>query len=773
MKGRIDQLIDSYGFITDENGNNRHFKFSSIISNSVPTVGDIVDFFPSKNEKGDTADKIFIIKQENKNNSTSPNFKVGEKRYGKIISIQKEKGFGFIVDDESENRNSGLFFHFSEVTNKELITEKASVSFIIGESKRDGNPIATNVMVLDSTPNNESITIIDSAIKSRVLVVVVDLANVYRGITTDFTIRFPMPSFFRELYEICKSIQIYTQKRDKVNFSTLKIRVIYDPRTFIEDRNKKSRSSITGIPEEKEISTTMNQMMSNFHMEGVVPSRKDPDNEILKEIMEYYRQHYYVCAITDDKDIYHNAHSSIPDIDLQSEINFAVLFNSSSIYRNVKNTIFIENLPDNVAKEVVNNWKNLATKTSKNFENKSFSKFSIKNTADKKPNSSTTKRLGTIDELIPNNSFGFILDDRKERRFFHFDQVDKKDQININVGALVEFTPSENNKGLTATNINIVKQATVKTNKTTDNEKSLTRIYHQNEKGIQIRGNIIKCKPNEKHGIVLINCSDITVENVSVSKSELACIRIINCRNITINNCHFDYSHDQQGINIINSSHIQISNSTCSGNGNSGISIDSGSHNITISDVVLSDNNRAGLRLIESKDLKIINLTVNNIREGNGIHIVDCKSLEFDNVRTTNNDFSGVHISDSNGIYFNVSYFSDNRNNHGVYLKNSEIVYFDKCVFNDNKSYAIESVKTTNIKVINSKMTGNGEGNGYISLKSTMEIKNSSWKNGKFRILNQSSLITDVEETTFLLFNLSGYYDSDSSSKVTVIPEGS
>lgn len=89
---------------------------------------------------------------------------------------------------------------------------------------------------------------------------------------------------------------------------------------------------------------------------------------------------------------------------------------------------------------------------------------------------------GKIIKYIEEKSYGFILDENGDKRFFHISNTIKPLEIQAN--QMIEFEPLENDKGLTAKNINIL--------------DSINKI---NNKFIKIYDTNIKCNNIKQFGI--------------------------------------------------------------------------------------------------------------------------------------------------------------------------------------------------------------------------------------------------------------------------------
>jgi parallel beta-helix repeat protein len=371
---------------------------------------------------------------------------------------------------------------------------------------------------------------------------------------------------------------------------------------------------------------------------------------------------------------------------------------------------------------------------------------------------------------------------------------------------------------------------------------SESRIYHKDEEHLNITDPIMIRYPKEKNGLLLENCHHVTIENVQVLKSELACLRIINCHHVTIKNCIFDGSKKGQGIQLINSFDIQLENVTCRNHANTGIDIQQGSRNISIISSTVLDNVKAALRIIDSHNVTLNNgtfagsskgpgiqltnafaiqlenvacgknasvgieiekgsygisitssklldnaeaglrmvdgrnvigrwLKLNKTQKGDGIWLKEVQQIKFEDCHFDNNQLSGIYLDSCSEAVFASSTFSENRTRNGIYLKEVENVQFQHCKFNDNEGYALNTVKSENISVLNPQMHFNKGNYGNITEKSSVEIMDCDLRGkGQFILRGRSTLKTNLGERSRITSMFKGsIFEVDADSELTII----
>lgn len=374
-------------------------------------------------------------------------------------------------------------------------------------------------------------------------------------------------------------------------------------------------------------------------------------------------------------------------------------------------------------------------------------------------------------------------------------------------------------------------------------QASESRIYHRDEEHLNITEPvIIRCNAKEKNGLLLENCSHVTIENVQVTKSELACLRIRNCHHVTLKNCIFEGSQRGQGIQLINSFDIQLENVTCRNNANTGIDIQQGSRKISILSSTVLDNVKAALRIIDSHNVTLNNgtfggsskgpgilltnafaiqlenvacgkntsvgidiekssydisitssklldnaeagirmvdgsqvtgrgLRLNKTQKGDGIWLKEVQQIKFENCHFDNNHLSGIYLESCSEAVFATSTFSENKTKNGIYLKEVENVQFQHCKFNDNEAYALYTVKSENISVLNPQIHFNKGNYGNITEKSSVEIMDCDLRGkGQFILRGRSSLKTNMTDRSRITSMFKGsVFDVDSDSELTII----
>lgn len=428
---------------------------------------------------------------------------------------------------------------------------------------------------------------------------------------------------------------------------------------------------------------------------------------------------------------------------------------------------------------------------------------------------------GMVKALPSGKDFGFITDPDGQDRFFHFSQL-KGTNTPGSVGDRVVFTPSTGKQGLAAENVFILKTSSpgeTTTYKSAVEQKPPTlpkstpkappstkvdaggssrppargkpgtssrssqiandspsqqqsvksKVFRQNQDHVNISNQTIKCNVEEKHGISLVGCNDVTIENVQVLKSDFASLRIANCHRIAIKNCTFENSFSQQGIYIVNSSEITLDHVICKGNANDGIAVSDGSHDIKIISSNLSDNVKFGLRVSNGHHITCEDVKFNDAGKENGISFRDVQDVTFSKCRFMNNHYSGIVLQDCTEVSFTACKFSENRTRNGIHLKEVRAVTFEGCEFNSNKGYAFDISKSEDVSVLNCQLHDNESGYGEIAEKSFVKLMDPNLKgNGVFKLRNRSQLRTNLEQPSLFRRTIfrEELFDTDNTSEV-------
>ncbi len=716
MKGRIYKIIESkqIGFLIDEKGENRFFHFSSVTQGQ-PTVDCLVDFTESSNKNGGIAEKISLL--------TSC--------WGTVKALPNDKDFGFITDQNGCDR----FFHFSELKDASLsppVVVNDRIIFMPSVNKKSQQPIAVNIFVLrtnsstipvqdETTPNRAAEKKLSDSLTS--LVMVVDLANVYRGITRDFEVQYHLRDFFADLKTVGEATTEYMFSKNGLK-CLLRIKAIYDPRTF----RRLVNDSIG------EVSSYLNKMMFSYGIEGIVLTAKDPDDDVVEHVVENIKHGNYVCILSGDQDIFRRMKTSIPHIDGHDQALFIVgnesLFNSSELYNNIKNSIAIDKLcaavGDEKALNVVKKWGEIKSKSK------------IPPTKPRNPSTTSTKpqEAKPAAASVPKSSSDANTK-QQETRFTTSSPVQPKKPFVTNA---------------------VLQGAGV-----------VSRENYTFRSKFSISNLTIKCNANEQHGIFLNNCNDVVIENVQIFKSNLACLRIVNCKRVTIKNCTFEGSLAAQGISIVNSSEIILDNVTCRNNNNAGIDVRDDSHHITIRSSKLLNNDKAGLRVYSSKYFSCENTKFHDVRDGNGIVFQNVQYCDFTKQCSfMNNHYSGMDLRECSNISFTECDFSENRTRNGVALKNVQDITFHGCKFNSNKGSAFDISKGENIQICNSELLYNGSNIGEISEKSTVRLTECKLEETKLiKLRDRTRLITDISQPTMWMRLISkSCFEVDATSEI-------
>ncbi|NHJ25053.1 MAG: hypothetical protein EAX89_10785 [Candidatus Lokiarchaeota archaeon] len=135
--------------------------------------------------------------------------------------------------------------------------------------------------------------------------------------------------------------------------------------------------------------------------------------------------------------------------------------------------------------------------------------------------------------------------------------------------------------------------------------------------------------------IILVNCSSITISDVSLSKTAIGII-IGYCQNITV--IYSEINNNQDGIHIINSTKIILYKNKINQNSGCGISLES-STNCTIENNSVIDND-IGIKLSYSAN----NTLINNYLRNNGLSIIGNNIAHYLQTSVKNNEIQGKDI---------------------------------------------------------------------------------------------------------------------------------
>jgi cold shock CspA family protein len=296
-------------------------------------------------------------------------------------------------------------------------------------------------------------------------------------------------------------------------------------------------------------------------------------------------------------------------------------------------------------------------------------------------------------------------------------------------------------------------------------------------------------------GIQLINSFDITLENVTCRKNSntgidiqqgsrnisilsltvldnvKAALRIIDSHNVTLNNGTVGGSSKGSGIQLTHAFAIQLENVTCRKNAGVGIDIEKGSYDISITSSKLLDNGEAGLRMVDGRNITGRWLKLNKTKNGDGIWLKEVQQIQFEDCHFDNNQLSGIYLDSCSDAVFTTSTFSENRTRNGIYLKEVENAKFQHCEFNDNEGYALNTVKSENISVLNPQMHFNKGNYGNITEKSSVEIMDCDLRGkGQFILLGRSTLKTNLGKRSRIISMIKGsIFEVDSDSELTII----
>jgi len=301
---------------------------------------------------------------------------------------------------------------------------------------------------------------------------------------------------------------------------------------------------------------------------------------------------------------------------------------------------------------------------------------------------------------------------------------------------------------------------------------SESRIYHKDKEYLDIiEPMTIRCNAKEKNGLFLENCHHITIENVHIYKSELACLRIKNCHHLTIKNCIFEGSQKGQGIQLINSFDINLENVTCRNNGDVGVEMRQGCRNISILSSTVLGNVKAALRITDGHHVTLNNGSFGESAEGPGILLVNAFAIQLENITCGKNASVGIEIE--KGCY-DISILSsklldnaeaelrmvEGRNmtgrelklnktqkGNGIWLREVQQIQFENCHFDNNGLSGIYLENCSDRVFTNSTFSDNVQHG--IDLK---EAENIQFRYCKFND-NQGYGLNTVKSKSILLLN--------------------
>lgn len=124
MRGRVTNYLDDkgFGFVKDENGENRFFHISNVVGMNDITKGSLVEFSPSKNEKGLICLKINVVKR------TKSNFiSVGNTN----IKVSNIKEFGVSYSSNIKAIKTPIYERNQEYFDKKVAAGKNPLKHIL------------------------------------------------------------------------------------------------------------------------------------------------------------------------------------------------------------------------------------------------------------------------------------------------------------------------------------------------------------------------------------------------------------------------------------------------------------------------------------------------------------------------------------------------------------------------------------------------------------------------------------------------------------------
>ncbi|MEY6434084.1 right-handed parallel beta-helix repeat-containing protein [Thioalkalicoccus limnaeus] len=647
MKGKISNFVSDkgYGFILDENNNNRFFHIKSVTNANdcgSLNIGDSVDFLPGQSTKGLTAENVQILR--------TPIVV-----RGRITNLQAK--FGFIRDDNNENR----FFHASS-----LIAPSVFDDLIVGDivefvsSSNEKGLTANAVRRIEShEPASFSGNFsAKSGAKSKPIVFVVDLANVYRGVVGgkfEQKNRYPLKEFYADLKLLCNAVSSYMINSGIVdNKSYIKaVKIVYDPRTFSDGRDN-------GVK--------MNKEMSFYDFEGCILTQKNVDLDVVAQVKNSV-DNSTVCVFSGDSDIYNTLKISIPSI-REAQIFFVlsqILFDYSPVYEYSAKYIKLEDL---IA----------------NDESTQRTLKKIEDLKKDKPKSSVWEKV-KHSFASPRN-----IENKKHANYrFKNDDASRPQQeitafkaANSKSNAILSFNGRNN--------FEIV-------NKTIKCQYEDFAILLVNCANVSIKN--VRVLNSPKACLRLINCRNITVndcffenshqeQGVSISNSVNIDLKNVNCKNnqnagidirdgsriIQIENCQIT-QNSKAALRVTNSSEIKCLNSEF-------VKVNNGngfwfkeSSNIDISGCKLDDNYYSGFDIQECSDLCFTECSFSGNITRNGIRLKDVRNAKFFNCKFDNNKGFALDLNKSLDVLVLHCSLSNNTSGFADISEQSEVLIFN------------------------------------------------------------------------------------------------
>ncbi|WP_209632006.1 NosD domain-containing protein [Methanococcus voltae] len=221
------------------------------------------------------------------------------------------------------------------------------------------------------------------------------------------------------------------------------------------------------------------------------------------------------------------------------------------------------------------------------------------------------------------------------------------------------------------------------------------------------KNNNTKKVPEDAGQVILMNCSNMLVENLNISGAYYG----ITAQYGT--NCNFTnntLNSNGYGIYIENSKNSTITNNNANSNDNIGIYSGYSKNSTVINNTV--NSNLKGIYLSHSTNSTVINNTADsNIRYG--IHLCSSQGTSLMNNIVSLNGVNGIYLQESNNNHIINNRLHLNRD-AGAFLSNSHNNYIIKNIFNNTKNlrmgYGINYWNTTK---------ENGGGNYWFTPKGT------------------------------------------------------
>ena len=277
---------------------------------------------------------------------------------------------------------------------------------------------------------------------------------------------------------------------------------------------------------------------------------------------------------------------------------------------------------------------------------------------------------------------------------------------------------------------------------------------------------IVDNKVNGDYYYHYVNARDLIIEDLILDApkvSSLGKISLINCTNVTLRNLTLANNYEA-GVFVYQSNDITIDNNTASNNWD-GIRLDSSSNN-TITNNTAS-NNDCGIHLYSTSNNTITNNNASNNYDGIVLYLSSNNNIITNNTANSNYD-SGIHLdsSSSNTITNNTA---NSNNYNGIYLVlSSSNTVTNNTASNNNYGIILYSFSSNNTITNNTANSNNYYGiRLHLSSNNTV-TNNTASNNYDGIILDHSSSNNTIISNTASSNNNYGIYLYYSGSNNTV-----